>query len=139
VIEKMRSDLDMTDVIHIFEWYKTYYHDEITDASSLMMAMRTNAAYDGLLHPMKTTDKGFVPDFTYRYTREDIPFGLVVMKGIAELAGVTTPTMDEIITWAQTKLGKEYIVGGKLKGKDLKEARAPQSFGLNTINDLFDI
>ncbi|XP_071181633.1 opine dehydrogenase-like [Mytilus edulis] len=138
-IEKLRNDLKMKDVIHIFDWYKTYYHDEITDDSSLMMAMKTNAAYDGLLHPMKNVEGGFVPDFNYRYTREDIPYGLVVMKGIAELAGVATPTMDEIITWAQNKLGKEYLVNGRLTGKDLKEARAPQSFGFKTLDELFNI
>lgn len=138
-IEKKQSGLDMKDVIHIFEWYKTYYHDEISDSSSLMMAMRTNAAYDGLVHPMKTVENGFLPDFNYRYTREDIPFGLVVMKGIAELADVATPVMDKIILWGQDKLGKEYIVDGRVKGKDIKEARAPQSFGLNTLDSLFDI
>lgn len=136
-LEKLRSGIDMSEVIHIFDWYKIYYKDQVTDKSSLMSAMRTNKAYDGLVHPMTANDNGFVPDFTYRYTAEDVPFGLVVMKGIAEIAGVDTPTIDQIIAWAQQKLDKEYIVGRKLSGKDIASARAPQSFGLHTLDDLF--
>lgn len=129
----------MAEVIHIFDWYKTYYVDQITDKGCLMMAMRTNKAYDGLVHPMISTDDGYLPNFNYRYTTEDIPFGLVVMKGIAEIAGVDTPVMDEIIAWAQQKLNKEYIVGSKLTGKDITSARAPQSFGIHTVNELFEM
>lgn len=138
-LEKLRKEIDMSEVIHIFDWYKTYYVDQITDKSCLMMAMRTNKAYDGLIHPMISTDDGYLPNFNYRYTTEDIPYGLVVMKGIAEIAGVDTPVMDEIIAWGQQKLNKEYIVGSKLTGKDIASARAPQSFGLHTVHELFEM
>lgn len=137
-LEELRKDVDMSQVLHIFDWYKTYYGDQITDMSNLMMAMRTNKAYDGLVHPMIKSDDGYVPNFLHRYTSEDIPL-LVVIKGIAEIAGVDTPVMDEIITWGQAKLGKEYIVGTKLVGKDIGSARAPQSFGICTVDGLFDV
>ena len=112
----------------------------MSDSTNLMRAMQTNKAYDGLVHPMKETDDGLlVPDFTYRYTREDVPYGLVIMKGIAEIAGVRTPTIDEVITWAQGKLDKEYIVGSELKGKDVTSTRAPQSYNFKTLDDLFNV
>lgn len=139
-IERQRPDMKMSSVNHIFDWYKDYYQDQVKDMSSLKMAMTTNKAYEGLKHPMNEVEGGkFVPDFTYRYTREDIPFGLVVMKGLAEIAGVPTPTIDEIINWLQVKLDKEYIVGNKLTGKDLKESRAPQVYGFKTLDDLFNV
>jgi hypothetical protein len=128
-IQELRKDLDMSDVIHISDWFKSHYHDEIADDSSLMMSMKTNSAYNGLVHPMNSTENGFVPDFQYRYMSEDVPFGLVVMKGLAEIVGIATPTIDEIIIWTQDKLGKEYIINSKLVGKDAKNVRAPQSFG----------
>lgn len=137
-IEKQRPEMDMSEVIHIFDWYKVYYKNQITDNSSLQMAMKTNAAYDGLVHPMKKTDDGkFVPDFNYRYMSEDVPYGLVVLKGIAVLAGVKTPVMDEVIAWCQKQLKKEYIVDHELVGENLNETRAPQCFGLKTMDDLF--
>ncbi|OWF36547.1 opine dehydrogenase-like [Mizuhopecten yessoensis] len=142
VIQDKRKNIDMSAVIHILDWYREYYCHEISDHSCLMKAMQTNKAYDGLLHPMKPggdDGKGFIPDFHYRYTREDVPFGLVVMKGIAEIAGVETPTIDTIITWAQKQLGKEFIVGNRLTGKDMNETRAPQVYGFETLDHLFHV
>ncbi|KAH3694840.1 opine dehydrogenase-like [Dreissena polymorpha] len=138
-IQQQRPELDMSTVIHLFDWYKKYYPDQISDKSSLRSCMVTNKAYNGLVYPMKSVDGGFVPDFGYRYTSEDIPFGLVVMKGIAECAGVKTPTMDIIIEWAQKKLGKEYIVGSTLSGRDVGSSRAPQAFGFKTLHDLCSV
>ena len=60
----------------------------------------------GLCHPCTTTADGkFLPDFRHRYLREDIPYGLVVVKGAAQIAGVKTPAIDDVITWAQASLG----------------------------------
>jgi hypothetical protein len=67
---------------------------------------------------------------------EDVPFGLVVLRGIAELADLPTPTIDRVISWAQKQLGKEYLVEGKLKGRDLVATRAPQRFGFRSLDEL---
>ena len=64
------------------------------------------------------------------------PFGLVVLRGIAELAGVTTPAIDRVLLWAQARLGREYLTGGKLGGADLPATRAPQVYGLQTLAQL---
>lgn len=86
---------------------------------------------------MKKAGQGkWVPDFGYRYLTEDVPFGLVVTKGLAELAGVPTPETDRVLAWCQEKLGKEFIVGSELKGKDLALSRAPQAYGYKSLDDL---
>jgi hypothetical protein len=36
---------------------------------------------------------------------EDIPYGLLVIKGIALLAGVETPYIDRQLYWCQDKMG----------------------------------
>ena len=79
---------------------------------------------------------GFVPDFSNRYFTEDIPLGLCVYKGLADIASVETPTIDKIITFCQLHMGKEYILNGRLEGKDVKTTSAPQRFGMETISDL---
>ena len=100
------------------------------DKTSLYTAIQTNAAYQRLKHPVKKTDKGkFVPDFTYRYMTEDIPYGLAVIRGIAEIAEVETPNIDKVLTWCQEKMGKEYLENSKLQGKDVATSRAPQRYG----------
>nr|BAE00002.1 alanopine dehydrogenase [Fusitriton oregonensis] len=136
-ITKQKPELDLPHVEHLLEWYRQDYRETVKDPTSLLTAMRTNTAYNGLVHPMKDAGNGkWVPDFGYRYLAEDIPFGLVVTKGLALLAGVPTPETDRVLAWCQDKLGKEFIVGSELKGKDMTSSRAPQAYGFKSLDDL---
>ena len=136
-IAKRCPKVNASRVGSIYDWLLCHYTDQINEKTSLLTAMKTNAAYAGLVHPMKKTEDGkYAPNFDYRYTTEDIPYGLVVFRGIATLLNVPTPVLDEIICWAQKKLGKEFLVDGKLEGKDLKGARLPHNYGLTSFNDL---
>lgn len=83
-------------------------------------------------------DGKFLPNFKYRYMTEDISFGLAVVKGIADIAGVDTPSIDKVLYWAQGILNKEYVVNGRLVGKDVGETRAPQRYGLITLKDILN-
>ena len=86
---------------------------------------------------MKAAGDGlWVPNFQYRYLAEDVPFGLVVTKGLALLAGVPTPETDKILNWSQQVLDKEYLRDGQLNGKDILSTRCPQAFGYKTLDDL---
>ena len=122
-------------VSHIYDLLVKFYPHEISDKTNVQTVFRTNAAYQGLKHPMKENADGtFVPDFTHRYLTEDVPCGLVVIKGIAEVVGVDTPTIDKVLLWAQMKIGKQYLVGSKLQGQDVSSTRAPQRYGLTTLD-----
>lgn len=83
-------------------------------------------------------DGKFLPNFKYRYMTEDISFGLAVVKGIADIVGVDTPSIDKVLYWAQGILNKEYVVNGKLVGNDVGETRAPQRYGLITLKDILN-
>ena len=52
------------------------------------------------------------------------------------MADVATPTLDAVIDWSQKKLGKQYLVNGKLTGEDVHELRIPQNYGLNNLSEL---
>mmetsp|Transcript_9661 Transcript_9661/g.20385 ORF Transcript_9661/g.20385 Transcript_9661/m.20385 type:complete len:429 (+) Transcript_9661:55-1341(+) len=114
------------------------YGHEIEDKSSLRRMFQTNPAYAGLKHPCKPAkQEGFVvPDFHHRYITEDLPHGLVVLRGLAELAQVPTPAMDEVLTWCQEKCGSEYLVGGSICGADVCTTGAPQRFGIKEVSVL---
>lgn len=113
------------------------YTDSISDPSTLLTTFKTNVAYKYTVHPMKKLENGkFVPNFESRQLTEDIPFGLCAMKGCAELLGTHTPTLDKVILWAQEKIGKCYLVDGRLVGKDVAESGAPQRFGVKNVDDL---
>lgn len=67
-------------------------------------------------------------------------------RGIAELAGVSTPTIDAVIVWAQKVCGRSYLIKAKpgghgfsesdipgtelrLGGEDVAQSRCPQRYG----------
>ena len=128
---------DLTQVIPMYEWDISCYGNDIKDKTNLMTALRTNSGYEGITHPMIRTEEGkHIPDFNHRFLAEDVPFGLVVIRGIAEIAGTPTPCIDKVLSWSQDKLGKEYLVGSSLTGKDLATTRCPQKYGYTTITDL---
>ncbi|MFQ5858361.1 MAG: NAD/NADP octopine/nopaline dehydrogenase family protein, partial [Anaerolineae bacterium] len=135
-LERRLPHVDLCAVRPLDEWLRRSYGDAIADASSLQSCFATNRSYAGLRAPMRPTGGGLVPDFQARYLAEDVPYGLVVTRGIAELAGVATPTMDRVIMWAQKCLGKEYLIEGKLQGGDVASSRAPQRYGFESLDDV---
>ncbi|MCG3207543.1 MAG: Opine dehydrogenase [Anaerolineae bacterium] len=125
------TDFNPREVLPLLGWLLHSYPTNITDSSSLQSAFNTNRAYVGLRLPTRPAGPDrFAIDYTTRYLAEDIPFGLVVLRGIAELAGVATPTIDAVVIWAQARLQKEYLVDGQLVGAHLSETRAPQTYGI---------
>eukprot|EP00933_Yihiella_yeosuensis_P052026 TRINITY_DN50000_c0_g1_i1.p1 TRINITY_DN50000_c0_g1~~TRINITY_DN50000_c0_g1_i1.p1 ORF type:complete len:408 (+),score=102.62 TRINITY_DN50000_c0_g1_i1:86-1309(+) len=131
-LKGMDKSYDTAQVKTIMEWYLASYSASISDTSTLQKAMNTNSAYEGLCHPMKEEGGGYVPDFQFRYLSEDVPTGLCFTRGVAELLGVKTPTIDEVMLWCQGKLGKEFLKDGKMAGVNIKETRAPQAYGITT-------
>ena len=130
---------DLSRIRHTFDWYKRCYANEIEDKSTLYTAITTNKAYKGLTHPMTQTEDGkWVPNFHHRYIIEDMPFGVIVLRGIAEIVGVKTPNLDRLIEWTQDIMKKKYLVDGKIQGEDVKDTRAPQRYGLTTLKDLLE-
>ena len=134
-IQRIRARLepvmDLAAVRPLREWLVHSYGDAIGDPTTLWSAFVTDRAYDGLMAPVREAAPGeYVPDFGSRYLAEDVPFGLVASRAIAELGGVETPVMDRVIRWAGDCLGKDYL------GRDFGEARIPQNYGLERLEQL---
>jgi hypothetical protein len=117
-------------------YIESIYKGQIADPSTLSGCFNTNDGYKGFKCPMKEVEGGWIPDFKNRYFTEDIPEGFAMYKGIADLAEVETPVIDEIFAFFQKFMGKEYIKDGKLTGADVKETKSPQAFGVTTLEDL---
>jgi hypothetical protein len=116
------------------------YPGEIEDRSGLAAMFATNRAYRGLLLPTRPGAGGrLVPDFGHRYLNEDVPFGLVVTKGLAVLVGVATPVIDEVVATVSVWLGREYLESGQLRGRDLPQTRCPQRYGIDNLERLLAV
>jgi hypothetical protein len=135
-LEDRFTNLNLSSVLPLHDWIQRAYGNRINDCSSLQNCFVTNDGYAGLLAPMCSTDDGLVPDFKSRYLIEDVPYGLVVTRGIAELADLPTPMTDRVITWAQGVLEKEYLIDGKLRGAGVAGSRAPQRYGFSSLDEV---
>jgi hypothetical protein len=135
-LEERFPALDLSAVLPLYDWLLRSYDDSIGDCSSLLNCFVTNSGYAGLRAPMRPTDDGLVPDFQARYLSEDVPYGLVVIRGIAELAELPMPNIDQVIAWSQEVLGKEYLVDGELRGRSVAVSRAPQRYGFRSLDEV---
>ncbi len=136
-IKNMDKSIDLDHVLGLKDWLIYSYKDSIADKSTLQSCFVTNGAYKGLRAPMKKINNDyFLPDFQARYLTEDVPYGLVVTKAIAQLAKVDTPVIDEVILTINKWIGKEYIKRGYLEGKDMKDTRIPQNYGINNLEEI---
>lgn len=130
--EYLGPEVSLARVPALKDWLLASYSDQIEDASTLARAFTTNRAYRGLKVPVQKVAPGlYKPDFQSRYLTEDVPAGLVVTCALARLARVATPTVERVIEVTSAWMGKEYLKGGSLAGKDIAEARVPQNYGLH--------
>ena len=136
ICEKVPGTGEPNQVPGLKQYIESIYAGQIHNTSSLSTVFNTNDGFKGFFSPMKKEGDGWVPDFQSRYFTEDFPEGFCMYKGIADLAGVETPTIDLILTHFQNLMGKEYIKNGKLAGKDVGETKSPQRFGIKSLSDL---
>jgi hypothetical protein len=125
VIEK-KLKVDMSPLLHIRPYMLDSYGHVISDKSATNRIFATNDAFRGLKAPTTQLPDGtYVANYNMRYFTEDLPHGLAVLRNIGELCGVKTPMMDTVLEWAQAKVGHEYLVNGKIQGKDVAHSGCP--------------
>ena len=89
----------------------------------------TNAAYSMAKTPVLVDSKtgGVKPFPTHRVVQDDIGWGLCVLVSIAENLSkklqkrIPVDEMHKCIAWHQWIMGKEFLVNGKLVGRDCGE------------------
>ncbi|NOZ51203.1 MAG: hypothetical protein GXP37_14350 [Chloroflexi bacterium] len=139
-LEAKLPGVDLSMVLSLQDWLQTAYESNLADDSSLHKCFVSNRAYAGIQAPLKrVAENALIPNFESRYLLEDVPYGLLVTRGIAALAGVPTPMIDEMIGWAQKVTGREWIGTGQTQSQDMLHSRTPDRFGINTLNQLTDI
>ena len=125
-------------VLPIHEWLRTAYDHVTGDTSTVATCFRTGPIQARRAPMIEIRPGTLVPNFQYRYLSEDVPFGLVVTRALAEIAAVETPMIDDVIVWAQSVLQKAYLVEDGLRGADAKDVPIPQNYGVSTVSDLID-
>lgn len=136
VLSKYDEDVECDKVLHIKDWLMASYEGVIEDTSTLQKIFNTNGAYKGVKVPVKKLDNElYAPDFGCRYIVEDIPYGLLITRSIAEMVNVKTPAIDEVLRSIGEWVNYDYL--GKLK--EIKElaskSRLPEFFGITATKE----
>jgi opine dehydrogenase len=109
-----------------------HYRLEAATSQALTARIRAIGALAGIPAPVRAEGDGFAPDLGSRFLTEDVPHGLVVIRAVADLAGVAMPTVDRVIRWAEGALGLRFLEGGRVAGPDAAALPLPRRFGIAT-------
>jgi len=132
----MYPSINLDSVIDIGERIVAQYCESVSDTSSLLQIFRTNDGYKNFTLPCKEVHGKYEVNPDARIFTEDIPFGLCVLKDIAEMLNVETPHIDFSIQWHQKYMGKKFLLDGKLNPAEINFTGAPTRFGFKTIDQL---
>jgi predicted dinucleotide-binding enzyme len=130
--------LNLESVIPVHEWLRSSYPHVTGDMSTVATCFRTGPIQARKAPMIEARPGKFVPNFGYRYLSEDVPFGLVITRALAEIANVETPMIDEVVSWAQAAMKTVYLVDGKLRGPDAMDLPIPQRHRVFELQDLIE-
>lgn len=133
MICKELSFFDLSGVKSLLEHY------EVNDYQEMTYKLSHIRAFANIKIPMILLENGnYVPDKENRYFTSDIPYGLCIIRGFADILNVPTPNIDKVLKWYEKFADLEYFVNEKFIGKDLINTGIPQNYGINTEKDIID-
>lgn len=133
---RSKGALSLQHVQSVHDWLRSSYADVTADLRTVAACFRTGPIQARRAPMIEVTPGQFIPNFQYRYLTEDVPYGLVVTRALGELINVKTPTIDEVISWAQHVMDKVYLIDGRLCGTDIIDLPIPQNHGILSLKDL---
>lgn len=79
---------------------------------------------------------GVIPNVDGRIFWEDIPYGLCILKDLAEMLDIFTPATDKMIEWHQKFMNKKFLVNGKLNRELINITGTPSRYGYRNIEEV---
>lgn len=125
-----KSGIDASELVPYTIHYEspTYY-----DLTAKLRSIKSLATIRG---PVAKKDGKYILDVDSRYFTESFPFRLALVKGLADIVGVSVPLSDKVLAWYAKIANKNYYVKGDFIGKDVCECSCPQNFGIANLTDL---
>lgn len=115
--------------ISLMKYYESSTAEELTNKISGI------GAFSNIELDMLEKDGEYFLKEDSRFLTEDIPFGLLMFKGLATLVDIHTPNIDKIILWSQQILKIEYLnKDGELV--NYHNTGCPQNFDILNLEDL---
>ena len=119
------APLDLSEVVSLREYYESPTPEAMT------AKLKSIEAFKVVKAPLRPLDGGgFVPNWGDRMFVEDYPFGVAIIKDIATMVGVDTPTIDTLLDFYRTQTGIAYVDAAGHTQKDAAASAMPRQFGL---------
>jgi len=132
--------LDLCCVLPLKERVIKTYGSQVGDTWSLMTVFNSNQGYRTCKFPMVPVEGGVGLNTQSRFFLEDIPYGLCILKDLAQILGVATPNIDKQIRWHQRFMDTTFLrEDGTLDPEVLKQTGCPSRFGITTPSALVKI
>ena len=122
--------VDLTEVQSIQDYYESPTPQKLTKK------FHSIPSFVPLTLPMIREKGGYRPDFSSRFFTEDIPYGVCIIKALARLVQIQTPTIDRILDWYTDMTGCRYFEADGTYGKDIAQTAIPQLYGIESAEDL---
>lgn len=143
--EKIKKLFPQTNFKHMLDYLsleRFSYQSHNTDIKESFVTSQTLVS---IATPAIQNEEGLWEiDRNHRFFLDDIYYGNCIAKWMAEQLHIETPTIDNILRWAQM-VRKEHILDNDnrllLNSEDLKaplKSGIPYYYGLTTINDIID-
>jgi opine dehydrogenase len=131
--------LDLSLVMPMGERIIFQYGPDVKDHSSLRKIFQTNLGYAGCATPKVMVSPGlYQPATKSRLFVEDIPFGLCILKSMAQMLNIPTPRIDFFIEWHQQYMDVKYIKNGSgvIDPAVIKGTGMPEAYGITSLDQL---
>ena len=112
--------------------------------ASILSSFKDSAQLASIKTPVVEQEDGTCKlNMDCRFFTDDIPYGLLIAKWIAEALDVETPFIDEVIQWAQKLRGEEFLTADNKINKDFclegkYTSGIPESYGFSSVEDILD-
>jgi len=141
-IKSRYPELNLSYMRDYMELERFGYNSEITDIKASFSDFGT---LDAIPTPVIQNERGtWEIDKNHRFFLDDVYYGNCIAKWMAEQLNITTPTIDEILCWAQEVRGEIIIDDNNhliLSSPDLSiplKTGIPTVYGFKTIDDCID-
>ncbi|KAL4510772.1 hypothetical protein ABPG72_004926 [Tetrahymena utriculariae] len=128
---------DLTYVLPLRQRIIKQYGKQVSDHTNMYTTFRTNQGYKTVRIPVKEVQGGVIPNIDGRIFWEDVPYGLMILRQIADFVGVHTPNINRMIRWHQQFMNKQYILpNDELNQSLLAETGVPSRYGISNLDQL---
>ena len=124
------APLDMSEVVPLPIYYESPTPERMTQK------LKSIESFKEVLVPLVQKEQGYVVDLNSRMFVEDYPFGVCIIKDIAKITGIETPTIDLLLEFYHQLSGHKYFNKNGSYTEEIVNTGIPGINGITALDDI---